>query len=261
MGVIRGILLVIVSVLLFVVLLAGNVLWTLDKSLDYEVIKPEIISVVKEAIEGEINVNEIIGEEFGKMESYCLNNSEYVFSDYESGRVFELPCGVVAQGSDAVVDYAIEDFVEEIYSGQAEEARFDFAKLNESVHSYFYIALVVALVLFVLIFFLVEAKSNSFIIVGSLLSISALPFVKIEGFLSWIPFEFAELFAVFFSKAYTVFLTSLITGLIILAIGIIMKFFGVGFKIFDFFNKFNNQKKVKTVVKEKVVSDKFVKSK
>jgi len=191
MGFIRGGLLVIVSVLLFVVFLAGNVLWTLDKSLDYETIKPELVSVVKEAIEDKINVSEVVSEEFEKMEAYCLNNSEYVFSDDESGRVFELPCEVVAQGSDAVVDYAIEDFVEEIYHGQAEEAMFDFAKLKDSVNSYFYIALAVALVLFVLVFFLVEAKSNSFIIAGSLLVISSLPFVKIEQFFSFIPFEFA----------------------------------------------------------------------
>jgi len=292
MGLIKGGLLVIVSVLLFVVFLAGNVLWTLDNSLDYETIKPELVSIVKETIENEINLSEVIGDEFGEMEVYCLDNSEYVFSYEESGRVFDFPCEVVTQGSDAVVNYAIEDFVEEIYSGQytpngvhqggassssspsmpgdinieGKESMFDFASLKELVNSYFYIALVVALVLFVLIFFLVEVKSNSFILAGSLLTISSLPLIKIEKFLSWIPFEFGEFFIVFFSEANTVFLISFTTGLIVLVIGIVMKFFGVGFKIFEFFNKFNKKDGKKQIVKkvfvqEKSVSEKPLKSK
>jgi len=88
MGVIRGILLVVVSVLLFVVFLGGNVLWTLDKSLDYETIKPELVFVIKEAIENEINLSEVVEEEFGEMEEYCLDNPVYVFSDEEFGQVF-----------------------------------------------------------------------------------------------------------------------------------------------------------------------------
>ncbi|MCK4553252.1 hypothetical protein KAT80_03540 [Candidatus Pacearchaeota archaeon] len=264
MGLIRGGLLVVVSVLLFVVFLAGNVLWTLDKSLDYETIKPELVSIVKEVIEDEININEVVGEEFEKMQVYCLNNSEYVFSHDESGRVFEVGCEVVAQGSDAVIEHAIEDFVEEIYHGKAEESMFDFAKLKESINSYFYIALAAALVLFVLVFFLAEAKSNSFIIAGSLLVISSLPFIKIEQFLFWVPFGFAKHFTVFFSKAYTVFLISLITGLIVLGIGIVMKFFGVGFKLFDFFSKIKSKEKVvkkQSSMKDKVVSGKPVNAK
>ena len=280
MGAIRGILLVVVSVLLFVVLLGGNVLWTLDKSLDYETIKPELVFVIKEAIENEINLSEVVEEEFGEMEEYCLDNPVYVFSDEEFGQVFEIECDVVAQGSDAVVDSAIESFVEKIYSGQIEskdvssvleevnteskQPMFDFVKLKNSVHSYFYIAWVVALVLFVLVFFLVEVKSNAFILSGSLLAISSLPLIKIEQFLSWIPFDFAEFFIVFFSEANTVFLISFITGLVVLAVGIVMKFFGVGFKTFDFVNKFNKKgggnKVVKKVfVQEKATSGKSVK--
>ena len=255
MGIIRGGLLVVVSVLLFVVFLAGNVLWTLDKSLDYETIKPELVSAVKEAIGGEINVSEVVGDEFGLMEVYCLDNSEYVFS--EGDYTFELPCEVVAQGPDVVVDYVIEDFVDKIYNGEVEQAKFNFAKLKDSIHLYFYYAFMIAIALFVLVFFLAEAKSNAFIISGSLLSISALPFAKIDSFFSFVPFDFVEYFVVFFSKAYSVFLTSLIFGLIILGVGFVMKFFGVGFKLFGFFNKFSNKGKVKTVVvREKVVSGK-----
>jgi len=257
MGFIRGGLLIVVSVLLFVVFLAGNVLWTLDKSLDYEKIKPELVSAVKEAIESEINVSEVVSEEFEKMEAYCLDNSEYVFSHEDSGRVFEVGCEVVAQGPDVVVDYAIEDFVEEIYEGKSEEAKFDFAGLKDKINSYFYYALFAAIALFVLIFFLAEAKSNAFILGGSLLIVSALPFAKIDSFFSFVPFDFVEYFGIFFSQAYSVFLTSLITGLVVLGVGISMKFFGVGFKLFDFMNKMKSKGKTKTVVmKEKVVPNK-----
>jgi len=256
MGLFRGALLVVVSVLLFVVFLAGNVLWTLDKSLDYDTIKPELVSAVKEVLEDQINVSEVVGEEFNLMETYCLDNLEYVLS--EGDYTFAIPCEIIAQGPDAVVDYAIEDFVEKIYNGQAKEAKFDFAKLKGSIHSYFYYAFMIAIVLFVLVFFLAEIKSNSFILAGSLLSISALPFAKIDSFFSFIPFDFAELFTVFFSQAYSVFLTSLILGLIILSVGIVMKFFGVGFKLFDFINKIKSNQKVS---KKQVVSGKPMKAK
>jgi len=248
MGFIRGGALVIVSVLLLVVFLAGNVLWTLDKSLDYETMKPELTSVVKEVLEEQVNISEVVEGEFAEMESYCENNSEYVFSDEESGKVFESPCEVVAQGSDAVVDYAIEDFIEEVYTGQTENSTFDFAKLKESINSYLYYVFIVAIVLFVLVFFLTEVKSNAFIIAGSLLSVSALPLVKIEMFFSFIPFGFAEFAVIFFSKASTVFAISFITGLVVLAVGIVMKFFGIGFKLFDFMNKFKNKDGEKQVV-------------
>ena len=135
MGIIRGGLLVIVSVLLFVVFLAGNVLWTLDRSLDYETIKPELVSTVKEVIDEQIDTDKMMNETYDAMEAYCIegNNSEYVFS--EGGYTFEIPCEVVSgQGPDAVVDYAIGSFVEEVYSGESEEVMFDFASLKESIH-------------------------------------------------------------------------------------------------------------------------------
>jgi len=257
MGIFRGGLLVVASVLLFVVFLTGNVLWTLDKSLDYETIKPELVSAVKEAIGEQIDLNETVGGEFEMMKTYCVDNSEYVLSYGDFEEVFEIECEVVAQGQDAVVEYVLEDFVGKVYNGQVEGINFNFAELKNSINSYFYYALIVALVLFVLIFFLAEIKSNSFILTGSLLVISSLPFVKIEKFFSFIPFEFAEYLVIFFSKAYSIFLTSLIVGLIILGVGIVMKFFGVGFKLFGFFNKMKSKGKVKTVVvKEKVVSGK-----
>ena len=53
MGVIRGGLLVIVSVLLFVSLLAGNLFLTMSWSLDYDNVKTELVSVVKELVEEE----------------------------------------------------------------------------------------------------------------------------------------------------------------------------------------------------------------
>ncbi len=104
-----------------------------------------------------------------------------------------------------------------------------------------------------LVFFLVEVKSNAFILSGSLLAISSLPLIKIEQFLSLIPFEFGEFLIVFFSEANTVFLISFITGLVVLIIGVVMKFFGIGFKIFEFFNKFKDNKKqvVKKVFTQK----------
>jgi len=242
MGIIRGGLLVIASVVLFILFLAGNTLFTLSLSLDYETIRPELISVVKETLGEKMDFNRVIEERMDEMSLYCQNNSEYVFSDAETGRVFEVSCETVAQGSEAIADKILDDFVHGIYNGQEESVNFNFASLENSITSYFYYSLIAILILFIFVFLLAEAKSNAFILAGSLLVISALPFIKIEQFLKWIPFELAEHFIIFFSQAYSVFLISLIVGLVLLTLGIVMKFFGIGFKISEFFSKFSKEK-------------------
>jgi len=259
MGFIRGGLLVVVSIMLFLSFLVGNVFLTLNLSLDYETIKPELVSVVKDLVADKIGLIGEIENDFGIMGSYCENNSEFVFN--EQGYTFVIPCDIISNGSEAILDYGINSLVDEIYYKDYDCGVLDCLKETETAfflvskeakdywNSKFYFLVMVSLILIALMFFLVEQKTNLPIITGSLLTISALPFMKLDWILSFISNNsFLQIFAVFFTKAHTVFLISFILGLVLLGAGIGLKLlkFGTGK------DKKVSQKEVKEIVKEEI---------
>ncbi len=270
MGIVRGGLFVIASVLLFLLFLVGNVFLTLSLSLDYASVQPELVSVVESIAGDEINLEQEVEGRLGSMELYCQNNSEYVFND-ESGQVFVIPCEVVSQGPDAVVDYSVNNFVEEIYYKDYDcdfldcfaETEQPFFLISQKAKDYwnnkFYLSLFISLFLIALMFFLIEDKKNLPIVAGVLLLISALPFMKLNWVLSFFSDKsFLQFFTIFFAKAYTVFLISFSLGIILLGIGGVLKLFGIGFKISDFLDKL---RKKKGVSKDKPVKQEISKSK
>ncbi|MBA7707240.1 hypothetical protein ES703_116109 [subsurface metagenome] len=130
MGAIRGVLLVFVSVLLFLVLLVGNTFLTLSLSLNYNNVKPELVStigifvgdgmsfIIEETVGKKVeSIEDDLSDEINKnleiMEEYCQNNSDYVFS-YE-GNTFVIPCSVVSQGSEAIIEEGITNIVDDFY--------------------------------------------------------------------------------------------------------------------------------------------------
>lgn len=271
MGVIRGGLLVIVSVLLFLGLLAGSIFLTLSWSLDYENVKTELVSVVKEIVEEEGGL-ETVEQEFEFIESYCENESEYVFK--ERNYTFVIPCEVVGEGQEAVVDYSVSSLVEQIYYEEYECGFWDCfkeqpfflvsAKAKDYWNSKFYLALIASIILIILSFFLVEKKTNLPFILGGLLILSALLFVKLDLLFSFFGEDFSKLFSVFFSQSYSVFLKVLILGVIFLVVGIVLKFFKIGFKISNLFSKKDkkvSEEDVKDIVKKEVGKSKSEKKK
>ena len=250
MGAIRGILLVFVSVLLSVSLLAGNVFLTLSLSLDYDNIKTEFSSDILDSVLGEIDVKEIIEENIPVMQKHCENKTEFFFEDSNTEQSFIIPCDVIAQGADEIIDYGFNSFIGEIYYEDYNCGFLDcFEKtgsplflISEKSKNYwdnkFYWALLVSVVLVGGMFFLVEKKSNTFVVSGSLLIMSALPFMKLDSVLSFFPDKsFLEFLAIFFSQSYAVFLIILLVGIILLVVGIVMKLFGIGFKLSNLFSK------------------------
>ncbi len=268
MGLIRGGLLVISLVLLFISLLLGNLFLTLSWSLNYDNVKVELASVSNEIIQKEMSVRETIVNNFKIIESYCQNNSDYVFA--QEGYIFDLPCSVVLQGQDAVISHVTDTFVEEIYYKEYDCDFWDCFKKTEQPfflvsekakdywYSKFYLALMSSVVLIVLSFFLIEKRTNLPLIVGSLLIISALPFLKINWLLSLFGDIFYGLLSIFFSQAHSVFLYSLILGIFVILIGLVFKLFKVGFKISKLFSKKQNvsEDEVKEIVKEEVKKEK-----
>jgi len=269
MGIIRGGLLVIASVLFFIGLLVANSLFVISSSLDYKNVQENLVPVVTDVLEEEVGLSGVIEDKLPELEAYCENNSEFVFR--EEGETFDISCESVGAGSDAVVDEAIGEFVENIYYEDYDCGFFDCIKegekpfflVSEKTKNYFqgklYLVLVVLAILLASMSLLVESKTNLLLIAGSLLIVAALPFLKLESVIGFFADKsFLQFFTFLFTQSYFVFLTGLILGIVTFGLGITLKFFVVGFKVSDFFSKFSSNDKgvgkneVKGIVKEEI---------
>lgn len=219
-------------------------------SLDYETIKPEITSIVSDIMRNQSDVAQNLDDVLQVMQVYCQNNTEFVYSfqDY----VFTFPCETINNGSEAVITYAISDLVEQNYYKKYDckfwqcDMNPPYHLISEKAHNYwrglFYWSLIISLILIALTFLLIENKHDLPILAGIVLIISSLPFLKINWLLgllkSW---PFFEIFQAFFTKAYVVFLIAFIAGIVLIGIGIVLKFLGLG----RFLGKWFGQKESK----------------
>lgn len=275
MGFFRGVLLFIVTILLIISLIGGNVLLTLSTSLEYENVKPALTSVAGELIQGQlditgqdINMTEEVDERLEDMQEYCENNSEYVFS-YE-GQTLVIPCDVISGGTEAIVEESIGNLVEEYYYKEYDCGFWDCFQtegpmflISEKAKDYwqgkFYWALMASIVLIVLSFFLVEHKRNWPILIGILLVVASLPFLKLESLVASLASEnVASMSVVFFSSAHSIFWTCLIAGIVLIGIGIALHFVKAGTFIAKKLEEFDKKSKEK---KEVEVKKKEVKTK
>ena len=115
----------------------------------------------------------------------------------------------------------------------------------------FYFALIASIALIVLMFLLIEKKTNWPILVGVLLMVASLPFAKLDVLANSVlsiagysvPFYIINVFSIFLSKAWAVFLIGIILGAIFVGLGIVLKIFKIGFQISNLFSKFKKDKK------------------
>lgn len=262
-----------------------NSLLVVSLSLDYDNIKTELVPVVKDTLKENINVSSIIEfEKYPLMQQYCENLSEtgeYVFNI--EGYTFVVQCSSLSNGAEAVVDSAIDNFVYEQYYKEYDckfmdcfkEEKIPIFLVSEHSQNYFYgkfyYLLLSSLVLLALMFLLIEKKTNLPLIAGPLIILSSLLFAKLESLLLWIieklasspinvgdSFKFLNLIFVQSSK---VFLIMLIIGIVVLAFGIILKFFAIGFKINEFFLKFSKKEGKKESEKLDKIKSKVQKGK
>ena len=108
MGVIRGGLLVIIAVLLFVSLFATYILLTMSWSLNYDNVQKELGDVIKSTLNNKVGVTELVATEYSAMQEDCKLNSSYVIN-YEDIAI-TIPCEVISQGQEAVINYSINKF-------------------------------------------------------------------------------------------------------------------------------------------------------
>ena len=169
MGFIRGGLFVTVSVLFFVSLLVASSLYVVISSLDYNNLKQDLIPVVKQTLNEQINITQVIEKDkYPLIQKFCANSSsglDYVFS--EQNYTFTIPCSAISGTPDSLVDSAVDSLFQEYYYKEYNCGLFDcmqkdsipFFLISEHSQNYwkgkFYYALLALVVLIVLMFLLI----------------------------------------------------------------------------------------------------------
>ena len=256
MGFIRGSLLVFVSALILISFLFLGIFATLNSSLKYEVVKPQVKSFIKEFVKDEVNKT-IIDNQVKILQTYCKTNQDYVFNDETTNYTFVIPCETIAKGTDEIINAETEILIDGYYYKKYECAFLECFKDSESSFviisqhakdfwkKQFYTFLIISFLLAVLIFLLVEKKNNFSILIGALLIVGFLPllvFSRIAKFIASslslsVPFDLSQIALIFFSKANVVFLMGFLIGAILIGIGIFWKLIIVGLKIERWFER------------------------
>lgn len=243
MGMIRGGLLFLASFLFVISLFGGNLFLTLSLSLEYNDFRSELISNFVEISGGDLNLTKEVEDNFYSLEEDCETNENLIFEYGEY--VIDLPCEVVDKGPEAVtnwgVDNVVEIAIEEAYPDSLLASGLPELLLSENSSdywkSYFYTALFISFILIVLMFFLIEKKTNVLILVGFLVLISSLPFIIINFLLPFLENSFLRPISLLFSEAYTVFLIVFMFGISLIVFGFGLKFFKIGWSLSTKFRK------------------------
>jgi len=272
MGVIRGFLLVIVAVLLFLSIITAGLFWTLSLSLNYENVQKQSTMIIRDLLGDTINVSSVIPQYYPLIQTYCKNHSNmsYVFST--AGYTFDIPCNTTLLSPDRLVEEGIKSVVHKFYYKEYDCKFFDCfvptepplflvsKKTHDFLYSKFYFFLTISVILSVAVFLLIKKKSNWPIVVGTFFLATFLLFVKLDYWLSLFSDKMISKFlTIFFAESYTISVYALSVAVVLLLFGIILKIFKIGFfiekKILKF-GKLKEEKKEKKEVKEIIAKDK-----
>jgi len=245
--------LTIVSIALFLSFFAGNTFLTLSMSLDHDNVQTELTDILNDIVRNQTAIAKNIDADLRNMQIYCQNNTEFVYK--EDDYVVSVPCDVVANGSEAIISYSVSQLVEESYYKEYDCKFWDCSydppfhlvslKAQKYWQGWFYWMLALSIILVAASFILIENKHNLPFLIGGLLIIASLPFVRVVWLFSLLGYwEFLQFFELFFSKSYNVFLISFITGIVLIGVGVVLKFLGIG----RFFGKLLGSKSGKVEV-------------
>jgi|APSaa5957512535_1039671.scaffolds.fasta_scaffold03606_2 hypothetical protein len=267
MGFLRGTALFFIGFILLISLLVGNVLLMLTMSISYDNVESSLVSTFENVIEGgfeviegqDINLTEVVEEKLILMQDYCVNNSEFVY--IEQDFTFVVPCDVIDEGIEGIVNESIKSVVSEFYYTSYDcdfldcfgEENIPFFLVSEQSKDYlqgkFYLVLLASTILALLALLLVENKKNFPIVLGALMIISSLPFMKLDIFIFGDVGPLMNFISVFISEASKVFWIFFLSGLVIIGLGITMHSVDLGVFIAE---KIKNRKqKVVKIIDKK----------
>ncbi len=262
MNFIRGSLLVFISALLLISFLVLGIFATLNYSLKYEIVKPQVQSFIKEIVEKEVNKT-IIDEQVKILQTYCKTNSDYSFNDEATNYTFVIPCEIIAKGTDEIINVESALLIERYYYKKYEcgflkcfkEEKLPLFIISQHAKDFwksqYYTFLFISIILTGLIFLLIEKKNNFSILTGSLLIAGFLPILALSEISKFavsslslgIPFDLSSIALIFFSKANSVFLTGFIIGAVLIALGILLKLLKIGIEVEEWFEGKDDEKK------------------
>jgi hypothetical protein len=266
MGFVKGSLSFFLGALLLLSFIVGNLFLTLSLSTTPESLNEELASnfdtiVEKAGEDSNLNITKEVDKRMPQIESYCQNNTEFVFS--QQGYTIDIPCEVALQGEEAIVEEGISDVINEVY--YAEHTCEDFVKcllsfedplvlVSEEAKDYwqgkYYLTLIASIILIIIMFFTVSQISGLFTIIGVLLALSSLPFAVINKLFSLFGGEYLQFASILFSQANNVFLMALITGIIVFGFGMALKFMSFGGVISEKLSNWKPKKFKKKSLKE-----------
>jgi hypothetical protein len=251
MGFIRGALAILIGVLLFVSILSGAFLLTLSSSLKYENVQEKFGPVLKGLIQ-QGGLVQAFESKFSLMKTYCNQSLEYVFQ--YNGYNLVIPCDVIKQGTNAIVDYGIEKAVEQTYYKEYDceftncfkQGELPIFLISEKSRDYFlnkfYFVLLFFIVLSVLMFLVIQKKSGLLTIVGSFFIVASLAVWKIGELITRLTSaQIKNIIGIFSSSSYSVFIKMLVIGIILVVLGISFRIAGIGMRISDFFSRMKKE--------------------
>jgi hypothetical protein len=261
MGIFRGGLLVIVSVLFLISGLFMSTFLVFQNSVSYENINNELSTHISSILD-DTNFERDLERGYSMMVKYCENNSEYTFYEKNTLEVFSLDCALVKEGQNAVKEKLLSDLLDKVYyetydcdfwNCYSKTGSFLFL-FSQKAYDYwgrwFYSFLILSLILFASIILLAVKKSNAFILSGILLALSVLHLLFFDKIVGRIPY--VRNFSFLFISSGSIFWTFVIISLLSIFLGISIKLFSIGFKISHFFEKFKSKNKPKKPFSEDI---------
>lgn len=250
MGMIKGGLLIVVSVLLFLSLIASGSLYILQSSLDYEDIGPRVGDYIQNKADAENSLIKEVNSNFSILEEHCKENSEYVLKSQELFKDLVIPCNVVSQGPEEVIIYGVNQTVSEAYYKEYDCGFFECLTESENrlffvsqqsqdyLKSKFYWSVLISLILISIIFIFSENKSNFPITLGIVFILSSFIFINFSYLVSWfVESEIYQIIEVLLVSSSYVFLFYLFFGIILIGAGVGFRFWDFGNSVGKFFKK------------------------
>lgn len=243
MGFIRSGLVFILAIALFIALFVGNLFLTLNWSLDYNHVSPYIQNISSD-LASSSGSKAIILQDYESKKILCQiqNNTSLNFSLNEEK--ISVPCEVVNTGAKPVIEYVINESIPLYYYKNYNCTLIDcvqkenqpLALVSQNAKNYwgkeFSSLLIISLIIFGLLFLFVKEKYSAFVLAGIMTIFSAIPFRQITWILSLLPDLLPfKVIPIFFTESGSVFVLMLIIGILLISIGIGIKFFDWGMKL------------------------------
>ncbi|PIN71345.1 hypothetical protein CO153_02430 [Candidatus Pacearchaeota archaeon CG_4_9_14_3_um_filter_30_11] len=264
MGFIRSGVVFILAIALFLDLFVGNLFLTLNLSLEYDQVSPYIQNL-SEDFAMSSGSKALILQNYETKKILCQKGDQVSLDFTFDTEKIAVPCEVINKDGKSVIEFVINESIP-IYYYKDYNCTFieciqtkgeSLALISEKAKTYwekkFYSVALISLIIFVLLFIFVKEKHSAFILSGIIVIFSAIPFRQITWLLSLLP-EFLpfKITPIFFTKAADVFMIMIILGIILISLGIGIKFFDLGIKLNELIKSIFKKDLTQELTKEEV---------